>query len=928
MKGLAAAAIGFPLVFIVLLVIPIVGGQSDVNAALACGLLGGNNTAPAAAGPGQVAIGTLNWRGASHYGKNPHPGERSYQVRVPNMIQAIDAAGVSIVGFQEFEKPQSDAFKAQAGGTWSLVSSRKGRHVGFDDAIAYQPAAWSVASVHYVKIPYFNTETDSIPFVHFVSTSGSGDVWVLNTHNPANVGGNQAGNRATAIRHEASALAAVARANPSAGIVMTGDMNDRSQFKNAMIRALAANDQRGWTFANPNSKGIDWILGSPSVTFSGTVVDQSTNDNAHSFTDHPFVHTTASVGSSSTANGVVPAAAGGGAASGTVTMVQANLPSKRGYTSKGPAGIRKIVTAHPDFITLNEQTHRTVRSLTTAVTGYDGWRDPTGDPQGDAGGSAMENIVMWNSTTWTNVGAGRERLITKQMENGHIRSRYATWVVLQSRTGTGSRIVVVATHLPVNPQGLGGHGAVIGGRAASYGQGMANLTALTSRLAAYGPVLVGGDFNNHPSQTQTWAAVPQMTAAGYSYTDSPTSGIDYVFYPRQAQVVSHRNLAAGATSDHPFYNVTTLNLDGAAAGSSSGAVVPAVGTGAGCCGGGPDPLAQLGIGPVAATVSPQGLGQQGAPPSVPGFAADQVRNAMAVVGAGKTLNIPPRGIAIGLMTAYGESKLHNINYGDRDSIGIFQQRNNGAWGTTADRMSPQVAAANFFKALLRVPGWQGMSPTLAAHAVQANADPNYYQPYWQTGLRLYAALQGTAAAQLANPASFDCSSTTTGGTSQISFTTSGVAYVGPYPPDQLMARAQAFVQAGTYDPFFHTVNGSWYRKCQHFVANLSGRAMSGYNTAADGWAHYVSTSAAHPATAADGQSPPIGAWLYFKSANAGDTAGHVVVYLGNNMIASTDLPTTGRVGIVPASMPITKWHQTYLGWAAPWAAPGTGSSAA
>src|SRR3546814_1413524 len=49
----------------------------------------------------------------------------------------------------------------------------------------------------------------------------------------------------------------------------------------------------GWSSANPSYQQIDWIMGSPAATFSGTVVDQSTNDKAHSYTDHPFVHTTA-----------------------------------------------------------------------------------------------------------------------------------------------------------------------------------------------------------------------------------------------------------------------------------------------------------------------------------------------------------------------------------------------------------------------------------------------------------------------------------------------------------------------------------------------------------------------------------------------------------------------------------------------------------
>lgn len=88
---------------------------------------------------------------------------------------------------------------------------------------------------------------------------------------------------------------------------------------------------------------------------------------------------------------------------------------------------------------------------------------------------------------------------------------------------------------------------------------------------------------------------------------------------------------------------------------------------------------------------------------------------------------------VAVMVAMGESQLVNIDYGDKagpDSRGIYQQRDNGAWGTLADRMNPPVAAKNFLSALTKVPGYHGLSPTEAGHRAQRNADPNYYAKYW------------------------------------------------------------------------------------------------------------------------------------------------------------------------------------------------------
>jgi len=133
------------------------------------------------------------------------------------------------------------------------------------------------------------------------------------------------------------------------------------------------------------------------------------------------------------------------------------------------------------------------------------------------------------------------------------------------------------------------------------------------------------------------------------------------------------------------------------------------------------------------------------PSSIGRFSGQQIVNAAQVIIAANDLGVDLRGQAIGMMTAIGESNLVNVDYGDLagpDSRGLFQQRANGAWGSYADRMNPRIAATNFFRALLGVPGWESMAPTLAAHAVQRNADPYYYTPYWSEGVQIVGVLSG------------------------------------------------------------------------------------------------------------------------------------------------------------------------------------------
>lgn len=129
--------------------------------------------------------------------------------------------------------------------------------------------------------------------------------------------------------------------------------------------------------------------------------------------------------------------------------------------------------------------------------------------------------------------------------------------------------------------------------------------------------------------------------------------------------------------------------------------------------------------------------------SVAGYSGEQLVNAALIVSAGKALDLSVKGQTIGVMTAMGESSLQVLDRGDGpgpDSRGLFQQRDNGAWGSYEDRMDPTISSTNFFKALQKVEGWESLSPTEAAHKVQRNADPFHYEPYWADAIDVVAAV--------------------------------------------------------------------------------------------------------------------------------------------------------------------------------------------
>jgi hypothetical protein len=114
-----------------------------------------------------------------------------------------------------------------------------------------------------------------------------------------------------------------------------------------------------------------------------------------------------------------------------------------------------------------------------------------------------------------------------------------------------------------------------------------------------------------------------------------------------------------------------------------------------------------------------------------------------------------RDAAVGIMTAYQESRLQNLNYGTGSSLGLFQQENNGAWGTTAQRLNPTHAAQAFFQVLLAISNRDSMTMDQEAQTVQRSGYPAAYAQ-WQTMATQVVNIManGQGASSLGNAAAF------------------------------------------------------------------------------------------------------------------------------------------------------------------------------
>ena len=634
-------------------------------------------------------------------------------------------------------------------------------------------------------------------------------------------------------------------------------MNDQARFKRLFL-SLAS----GWSAANPSNHQIDWIMGSPGVTFSGTVVDQSTNDGAHKYTDHPFVHsrvqlagsTPGQPGGSAPGLGVMPTgitATPGGPVNGKVLVANANIKLRSGATP----GIRALAGPSPDFITLNEVEDVPLSQMRAAAPGYDAYREKEPADKNDAG-QAMGSAIMWRSDTWAMLDGGRVKIVdddhTVFKGKNKLWDRFAAWGIFQR--SDGAVVSVIATHHMTNayrfPRQWGNPPM---SRAEQYGLGMDYLIDLVGVLAPYGPVLVGGDMNSHHNDGPN-AAAPRMAAAGYRYTKD--SGVIYNFYAAPVKVTKTWEISAAAVhSDHPAL-FTRMAMNGAGPGSPSGnapgGTPPGGTTPAGCP---PCPtsgsLSTVLFQPVAATGTMDAAKVAASAAYQAGFRGEDLVTAVAIARVESTWN----------------PKATNGTHFGLWQISAQHKGKVPGWDTKADIFDPLLNAKYAFALYSARPG--------AGEAKFADWIPFEKEDYHQY---LDVARQAVAA--------------TGGGTTNIANPSCSAS------PIQVAGELSAALKT-RLDAMMNTPNGlcalSWTRgapctydnQCPKVVDALYGGpgVGRGYGNGQDVARGIISAGLAQSHGTGLDPLPPVGAVVSY---NTGNGVGHVAIYVGGGKIFGND----------------------------------------
>ena len=280
------------------------------------------------------------------------------------------------------------------------------------------------------------------------------------------------------------------------------------------------------------------------------------------------------------------------------------------------------------------------------------------------------------------------------------------------------------------------------------------------------------------------------------------------------------------------------------------------------------------------------------------WSAAQVTDAATIDRTGQADNVPLYGQVIAVATAMQESGLLNLDYGDRDSLGLFQQRPSQGWGTPAQIMDPVYASGQFYAHLLAVPGWQNLPLTVAAQDVQNSGYPGAYAKWQAAAASLVAHITGAGAVPVAGsgPVTAAC------GTGTVpAGTPAKVAAVITWAES---AEGTLYDYGGTCTSP-HSTDMALHCDCSSLVqqAFKNGAGLALPRTAEAQW-EYGEAGHAQVIALKDAQPGDV---VYFPSYLGKDTIGHTGIVTDPATMTMINAPETGKpVGFVsynPAGLP-------------------------
>ncbi|HET8560963.1 MAG TPA: endonuclease/exonuclease/phosphatase family protein [Marmoricola sp.] len=251
---------------------------------------------PSSPTDGTFVVATFNTLGAWHTSRHGNkPWMASGAVRTHRMVRVLRKHRVDIVGLQEFEGVQARTFRRAAGHLYAFWHPK-------DDpvnAIAWRRDRFALVGTRTQTLRYFAGGVRRMPLLLLRDRRTGHEFWVMNVHNPADTRRFPGQQRWRAI-DMARELRTVHRLQRTTGkpVLVTGDMNEHHSAFCTLTRTrllhAAAGGSRGRHCRPPSYHQVDWIMGTPEVSFTGFTVDHSRL--VRRTTDHDVIVSRARIG--------------------------------------------------------------------------------------------------------------------------------------------------------------------------------------------------------------------------------------------------------------------------------------------------------------------------------------------------------------------------------------------------------------------------------------------------------------------------------------------------------------------------------------------------------------------------------------------------------------------------------------------------------
>lgn len=241
----------------------------------------------------ELTVGSFNVLGSSHTSRGgTHARFGPGPVRARNVAALIGAHQVDVVGFQEMQGDQLNAFLDATGYRYAAYPGFSLGRLNTENSIAWRRDVWELVSARTVSIPYFRGHPRLMPVVRLRNPETGIEAWFANFHNPADTPqrGNNGRWRAVATAREVALVHELE--GSGVPVFLTGDMNERAAYYCALtgstdMHAAMGGDTTGG--CNPPAiRFVDWVFGSDDVLFTGYGEDDSPLVRRTS--DHPLVY--------------------------------------------------------------------------------------------------------------------------------------------------------------------------------------------------------------------------------------------------------------------------------------------------------------------------------------------------------------------------------------------------------------------------------------------------------------------------------------------------------------------------------------------------------------------------------------------------------------------------------------------------------------